>query len=58
MPLKPGKSPKTISENIAELHDGPRHQANAKKFGEAKANKIDQAAAFSVARRSGKRGRG
>jgi hypothetical protein len=54
MPLKSGKSEKTISRNIGELHHGPRYAANRKKFGSAKANAIAEAAAYSVADRSGR----
>lgn len=41
---------KNVSENISELHHGPRYKKNVKKFGKAKANKIAIAAAFSGAR--------
>lgn len=39
-----------VSENISELHHGPRYAANVRKFGKAKANKIAIAAAYSGAR--------
>jgi len=42
-----------VSENISELHRGPRYKKNVRKFGKAKANKIAIAAAYSGARRSG-----
>lgn len=41
-----------VSENISELHRGPRYKKNMRKFGKAKANKIAIAAAFSGARAS------
>lgn len=42
----------SVSENISELHHGPRYKANVRKFGKSKANKIAIAAAYSGARRS------
>jgi hypothetical protein len=53
MPMKPGKSRATVSENIREFHTGPRYQKAAAKFGKKKADKIAVAAALSSARRSG-----
>ena len=44
-----------VSENISELHHGPRYKKNVRKFGKAKANKIAIAAAFSGSRRQKKR---
>jgi hypothetical protein len=58
MPLKSGKSKKTVSSNISELAHGPHHAKMAKKFGAKKAQKIDVAIALDKARKSGgKRGR-
>lgn len=55
MPLKRGRSKKTISRNIRELMHGPRFKKNKKKFGAKKAQKIAIAAAFAVSRRGKKR---
>lgn len=41
----------SVSQNIRELHHGPRYKKNVRKFGKAKANKIAIAAAYSGARR-------
>jgi hypothetical protein len=57
MPLKKGKSKKTISSNISEFHKGKTFAHTAAKFGKAKANKQAVAVAMSQARKSGK-GRG
>jgi hypothetical protein len=57
MPLKKGKSKKTISSNISEFHKGKTFAHTAAKFGKAKANKQAVAVALSTARKSGK-GRG
>lgn len=53
MPLKPGKSKKTISSNISELSRGPRHKKMEEKYGKAKAQKIDVAIALDKARKAG-----
>jgi hypothetical protein len=50
MPLKSGKSKKTISSNISEFHKGPTFQKTQKKFGKEKANKQAIAVAYSKAR--------
>ncbi len=50
MPLKSGKSRKTISENVREFHKGPKFAKAKAKFGKAKANKQAVAAALSKAR--------
>ena len=52
MPLKSGKSKKTISKNISEFHGGKTFAKTAKKFGKAKANKQAVAVAFSKAGKS------
>lgn len=54
MPLKKGKSQKTIGSNIGELHKGPHHAKMAAKYGEKKAEKIDAAIAYDKARGKGK----
>ena len=57
MPLKRGKSKKTISSNISEFHKGTTFAHTAKKFGKATANKQAVAVALSTARKSKGRGR-
>lgn len=52
MPLKKGKSQKTISKNISELHKGKTFQKTNRKFGKAKANKQAVAIALEEARKS------
>lgn len=52
MPLHPGKSKKTISENIREFHHGNTFKHTEEKFGKADADKQAIAVAFSEARRS------
>lgn len=52
MPLKAGKSKKTISSNISEFHKGPTFKKTEKKFGKAKANKQAIAVAYANARKS------
>ena len=52
MPLKPGKSKKTVSSNISEFHKGGTYAATKKKFGKAKANKQAVAAAMAKKRKS------
>lgn len=52
MPLEPGKSREVIKHNMAELHTGPHHAKMAKKYGAAKAAKIDAAIAYDKARKS------
>lgn len=53
-PLKPGSSPKTISSNIREFHEGPTYEHTLQKFGKDKANKQAVAVALSNARKSKK----
>jgi len=55
MPLESGKSKKTISKNISELHTGKTYAKTAKKFGKSKANKQAVAIALSVARKAKKK---
>ena len=51
MPLKPGHSQKTISENIRELHGGPQFERTRRKFGAKTANAQAEAIALSQARK-------
>lgn len=55
MPLKPGKSKKTISENISEFHGGETYAKTKAKFGKKKADKQAIAASLNKARKSGAR---
>ena len=50
MPLASGKSRKTISANIRELHSGPTYAHTAKKFGAKRAQAQSVAIALSKAR--------
>jgi len=52
MPLKPGSSKETISDNISEFHGGNTYAKTKSKFGKAKADKQAVAVAFSKARES------
>ena len=49
MPLTPGSSDKTISNNISEFHTGPRYAHTAAKFGKARADAQAVAVAMSEA---------
>jgi hypothetical protein len=53
MPLKPGSSRDTISENIRELHTGNTYARTRRKFGTKKANTQAIAIALDTARRTG-----
>lgn len=46
MPVKKGKSKKTISANISELHKGKTYAHTKRKFGKKKAD--DQAVAIAM----------
>jgi len=50
MPLKSGKSQKTISKNISEFHGGKTYAKTAAKFGKEKADKQAVAVALDKAR--------
>jgi hypothetical protein len=53
MPLKPGGSKETVSQNISEFHTGKTYAHTKGKFGKAKADKQAVAVALSEARRTG-----
>ena len=53
MPLKPGKSKATVSENIREFHTGGTYAKTAAKQGKKTADKQAVAAALNQARQSG-----
>lgn len=57
MPLKKGKSKKTISKNISEFHKGKTYEKTAKKSGKAQADKQAIAVAMSTAGKSKKKGK-
>ena len=57
MPLKSGKSRKTISGNISEFHKGETYAHTKAKFGKARADRQAVAVALSQARKSGKKRR-
>jgi hypothetical protein len=52
MPLKKGKSRKTVSTNIREFHTGKTYAKTRAKFGKKRANKQAVAVALSQKRRS------
>ena len=54
MPLIKGKSKKTVSKNISELHKGKTFKKTASKFGKDKANKQAIAIALNTARKTKK----
>lgn len=53
MPLKKGKSSKTVSSNIRELHKGKTYSHTKGKYGKKKADKQAVAIALSEKRKSG-----
>ena len=53
MPLKRGKSKKTVSENISEFHGGKTYAHTKAKFGKERADKQAVAASLNKARESG-----
>ena len=55
MPLSKGKSKKTVSKNIKELHKGETYSKTAKKSGKNAADKQAVAIALSQSRKSKKR---
>jgi hypothetical protein len=57
MPLEKGRSQKTISKNISELHTGKTYAHTAKKFGAKRAQAQSVAIALSKAREGGKQRR-
>lgn len=57
MPLAKGRSSKTISKNIRELHTGKTYAKTKAKHGAKTANRQAVAIAMSEARKSGKRRR-
>lgn len=57
MPLKKGRSRKTVSRNISEFHKGSTYARTAAKFGKEKADKQAVAVALATARRSGAHGK-
>jgi len=52
MPLKKGKSKKTVSSNIREFHTGKTYARTRAKFGKKRADKQAIAAALSQKRKS------
>ena len=57
MPLKKGRSKRTIRSNIRELHSGKTYARTRRKFGKKKADKQAVAIAYSTARRHKRRRR-
>lgn len=53
MPLKPGKSKKTVSKNISEFHGGKTYAHTQQKFGKETADKQAVAVALDQQRKSG-----
>ena len=51
MPLKPGSSKSTVSQNISEFHTGPTYEHTKAKFGKRKADAQAIAVAMSNARK-------
>lgn len=56
MPLKKGKSRKTVSSNIRELHTGQTYAHTAGKFGKKRADKQAVAIALKKAGKSRRKG--
>ncbi len=54
MPLKSGKSKKTVSKNIREFHKGNTYKKTEAKYGKKKADKQAVAAAMAKKRKSKK----
>lgn len=52
MPMRKGKSPKVVSENIREFHTGKTYAKTKAKFGKETADKQAVAAAMSQKRKS------
>lgn len=52
MPLRPGSSKATISQNIREFHTGKTYAQTKSKFGKARADKQAVAVAMSIARKT------
>lgn len=52
MPVKKGRSRKTVSKNIRELHQGPQYQRTRRKFGKKKADKQAVAIALGAKHKS------
>lgn len=52
MPLKEGTSQETVSQNISEIHKGPRYQKIKEKHGKETADKAAIAAAMQKRRES------
>lgn len=55
MPMKKGKSKKTVSSNISEFHKGGTYSKTKAKFGKKTADKQAVAAAMATKRRSGRK---
>lgn len=55
MPLKRGRSRKTISSNIREFHHGKTYARTKRKYGKRVADRQAVAASLSTARRTGRK---
>jgi hypothetical protein len=58
MPLKKGKSKKTIRRNIEEFHHGKTYRHTLSKFGKDRADAQAVAASYNEARKSRRKKRG